>query len=432
MKSGIEFKDNRIEFKFEREEDDNIMISSLKYSMTDDIIFVDLPAGLKDIHSDLIGVAAIMLCNPFIGSKLTLPKPVSRKFYQMVSGVISRYKIVENVDEDLEPLEIDKMGRPGLSFSGGADSAAALAIMPPTTISIFLNRPLDISRGTYNSHAPLEICRILKRSGYDVHVVDSNLENIRNPAGFPTDLANAIPCILLSRHLGLDSIAFGTVLESAYGIGQAKFNNYGEGSHWRFFSTIFSSVGIELSLPTIGISEVGTAIIGMESPIASIGQSCIRGTYQKSCMKCWKCFRKELLIYALDHKKIEPDFLKMLKTNEIQIRLSAFPISHENVITYSVQQIDLDKNSILKPIARKLDTNIDLSFLNKWFSDSIEFVPDKYRNHIRNKILDFLEPMSFDDSNKIINWDMNPYLSSNKAINSQDRLISYWQDIDLK
>ena len=63
---------------------------------------------------------------------------------------------------------------------------------------------------------------------------------------------------------------------------------------------------------------------------------------------------------------------------------------------------------------------------------SIEFVPDKYRNHIRNKILDFLEPMSFDDSNKIINWDMNPYLSSNKAINSQDRLISYWQDIDLK
>jgi len=122
----------------------------------------------------------------------------------------------------------------------------------------------------------------------------------------------------------------------------------------------------------------------------------------------------------------------MLKTNEIQIRLSAFPISHENVITYSVQQIDLDKNSILKPIARKLDTNSNLSFLNKWFSDSIEFVPDKYRNHIRNKILDFLEPMSFDDFNNIINWDMNPYLSSNKAINSQDRLISYWQDIDLK
>jgi hypothetical protein len=349
----------------------------------------------------------------------------------MVTKVISRYEILENIDQDLVPLENNDKGSPGLSFSGGADSSAALAIMPSNTVPIFLNRPMQ-GKTLYNSDAPLKICEILKEVGYDIRVVESNLEEIRKPTGFPTDLANSIPAIILSQYLNLDSISFGTVLESAFGIGHEKYIEYGKRSHWRFYDTLFSAVGIKLSLPTAGISEVGTGIISLKSDIAKIGQSCIRGTFNKPCYKCWKCFRKELLMLSIsDDESSPPNLFNMLKNNEVQLRLSAFPISHENVITYSLQRLDLEKYRFLVPISKKLDMKSNLDFLNRWYSESIEFIPDKYRHHIRNKIIEFLEISTFEDNEKIINWDMNPHLSSNRAINNQDKLISYWQDIDV-
>ena len=436
MKTRFDFIPGRLEFNFEKDSKDEERIGTLRYSMADIPIYFDLPEEISEIHPDLLGLTAILLCNQFTGENLQLPRPVSRLFYEMVSGVISRYNIVEDVDEDLKPIELNQDGRPGLSFSGGADSSAALAIMPARTVSVFMNRPLK-QGSLYDSDAPLAICRILAEYGYEVYVINSNLEYIRNPPGFPTDLANAIPCLLLSQYLELDSIAFGTVLESAYGIGHEHFVDYGNGSHWRFFGTLFSAVGVQLNLPTIGISEVGTTMIGMKSPIASLGQSCIRGSWKKSCNRCWKCFRKELLGFAIYGDSDGPDSLpwryfdpeEMLSVNEVQVRLSAFPISHENVVTYSLQRIDLEGHPSLMPIASKLNMNLNLSFLERWFSDSIEFVPDKYRNYVRSNILDFLDPTTYEEEVTIKSWDMDPHLESIRTIRAQDRLLSHWQDL---
>ena len=80
--------------------------------------------------------------------------------------------------------------------------------------------------------------------GYDVQVISTNLEYIRTPVGFPTDLANAIPAILLSEFLNLDSLAFGTIMESGFGLGHSKFIDYGRGAHWRFYSTLFGSLSL--------------------------------------------------------------------------------------------------------------------------------------------------------------------------------------------
>ena len=429
MKCVCKLENGALEFIFQTNEADEENIESLSYSMTDEKILFSLPKEIDYIHPDLLGLASILLCNPFVGDELALPSPVSRKFFEDASGVISRYKIVETVDETLAPVQKDDSARPCLAFSGGADSAAALAIMPAITVPVFLNRPM-VTSNRYNSDAPLKICNLLSESGYDVHIIESNLEFIRKPVGFPTDLANSIPAVLLSEFLNFDSIGFGTVLESGYGIGHEKYNDYGEGSHWAFYSTIFSAAGLDLCLPTLGISEIGTAIIGKISPIATIGQSCIRGSWKKTCKKCWKCFRKELLSYVIDeHKPQTPDFKKMLTISEIQIRLSSFPISHENVITYSLQRMDLDDFPYLRPISEKLEMSKDLTFLEKWYPMSIDFVPDRYRNYIRSKILDLLEPTNFEEEEMIRSWDMNPHLASTKAIRGQDRLISFWQDI---
>jgi hypothetical protein len=429
MKCNHTLSNGRLEFAFETDEADMKNIKSLSYSMTDEIIYFDLPEEVNEIHPDLLGLAAILLCNPFVGDELSLPIPVSRNFFEGASGVISRYNIIENVDESILPITKSESRRPGLAFSGGADSAAALAIMPASTVPIFLNRPM-VQSNRYDSDAPLKICKMLSDSGYEVHIINSNLEFLRNPVGFPTDLANSVPGILMSEFLDLDSIGFGTVLESGYGIGHEKFIDYGEGSHWAFYATMFKSTGLDLCLPTLGISEVGTAIIGKISPIATIGQSCIRGSWKRPCNKCWKCFRKELLSFAIkDDDSEHPNFRKMLEISEVQIRLSSFPISHENVIAYSIQRIDIGKFSSLKPISAKLEMDRGLSFLEKWYPKSIDFVPDRYRNYIRSKIMDFLEPTTFEEEEDIESWNMNPHLASTRTIRAQDRLISYWQDI---
>ena len=64
---------------------------------------------------------------------------------------------------------------------------------------------------------------------------------IRDPVGFPTDLANAVP-LLLSEALKISSISFGTVLESGYGIGHEKFVEYVRAA-FQVFRTLFSAVG---------------------------------------------------------------------------------------------------------------------------------------------------------------------------------------------
>lgn len=284
---------SRIMFSFERDKNDEDRCGKLKFDMCQDPIFVELNGycSPNDIHPDLIGVAAILLCNPFVGESLELPLPVSEGFIQKIRPIISKYRIEAQIDSDLSSLEIEEGLRPALAFSGGADSSAALAVMPRNTIPIFLNRPLR--EGTqYNSEAPLAVCQRLRECGYGTIVIDSDLEYIRDPVGFPTDLAHSIPAILLSRSIGINSISFGTVMESGYGIGHEHFVDYQNRAHWRFFNALFDSVGIELSFPTLGISEVGTAIICNSSPIAALGQSCIRGSWGGAVPKMLEVFQE--------------------------------------------------------------------------------------------------------------------------------------------
>ena len=428
MKVKVKKNGSRLEFIFHKEPEDIAHIRDLKIKMTDELIYIEIGEETDIPHPDIIAVATILMCNPFVGRSLYLPFPVSKNFITMASSVISKYEIFDNSDNNIIPLENKDWGVPGLAFSGGADSCAALQIMPKRTVSIFLKRPVDIN-SLYDLRAPMEICKILKESGYDIHTIETNLEKIRNPIGFPTDLANAIPAIILSDSLNLDSIAFGTVLESAFGIGHENYIEYGKSAHWKFYSILFNSIGINMNLPVSGISEVGTAIISQKGEIANISQSCIRGVYKRPCLWCWKCFRKELLVFSLDDTR-DIDLSDMLNNHEVQIRLSAFPISHENVINYSLRGIELSKSSGLNFIKSKMDVSGDYSLFEKWYSDSQKFIPEKYVFEIRDNIMKYLEPMSLEENNNIKKWNMANHLNNKNTIKAQEKLIDYWQDIN--
>ena len=124
-------------------EDDDRPEPSEKYRMVGNIVTTKLPEDLdiEKLHPDLLALCCIMIAEPFIGTKIYLPKPVSKKFFEGHSNVTSRYKI-GNVDENLRPWMPAKNSVPGLAFSGGVDSTAALSLLPHSTIPIFLDRPL--------------------------------------------------------------------------------------------------------------------------------------------------------------------------------------------------------------------------------------------------------------------------------------------------
>ena len=427
MRVESDFRDGRLELSFELDRNDREHLENSDSKMNEGLeVYVDLGSEVKELHPDQVALATILICNPFVGKELHLPGPVSEAFYNSVSSVISRYRIQKNCVEDIVPMSAKNRSLPSLAFSGGADSTAALSVMPGETIPVFLNRP-ETRGSRYDPDAALEICRGIGESGYDVQIVDSNLEFIRDPVGFPTDLAHAVPVVLLADSLDIGSVSFGTIMESGYGIGHEKFHDYRFTAHKKFFGRMFDSIGIELAMPVIGVSEVGTAMICGKSPFGHYSQSCIRGTWLRPCMSCWKCFRKELLAVSLGLSDSQ-DLVSMMETNEVQIRLSSFPISHENVIIYAIQRMDLEEHPYLKPVASKLDMSARLDFLETWYPCSIDLVPHKMRHSVRSKILQFLDVMSPDQESDFMKWDMHDHLESDRAKKAQERLTSVWQD----
>ena len=417
-------QEGKVSINFSLDNSDELRISSIDIGMNNEIDAEINLGDVDDVHPDLIALSAILICNPFVGKSLEFAFPISKEFAEGANSVISRYVISSKCDSLPSGISKKRNGVPALAFSGGADSTAALAVMPGNTVPIFLYRPIN-ENSIYNPSAALSICDELREIGYPVKVIESNLEWIREPIGFPTDLANSVPAILLSESLGIESISFGTVLESGFGIGHKKYVDYGEGSHWRFFSQLFATVGLGLSFPVIGVSEVGTALICNNSPNGKFSQSCIRGEWGEPCMSCWKCFRKSLLLFSLGLIE-EPDFESMIASKEVRAKLSAFPISHENVVTFAIQRIDAKKFPCLIPLSKKLDLDLDLAMLECWFPDSIDFVVDKYRHSIRNEIIKCLQIMTPNQEGVIRGWDMNEHLKSKDVIESQKRLLEEW------
>lgn len=402
-------------------EDDDRPSPSTKFRMGGNEVSVLLPPDFDpdSIHPDLLGLCCILMCEPFIGKKISLPKPVSKEFYKGHSDVTSRYKI-SNFDELLTPRKIKPDFVPGLAFSGGVDSTAVLALLPPTTVPVFLDRPLR-GKSLYDKDAAKKSCQEISRLGYDVQIIQCDLEYMRQPVGFPVDVANAVPAILMADYLNLDSIAFGTIMESSYGIGHKSFRDYPNGNHYTHLGGMFASAGIPFNLPVAGISEIGTSIIVSKSPSGFVAQSCMRGVWKHPCLNCWKCFRKQILDCAISGEELNHDSLENLFANREALRfVSAIPIKHENVLTWATNRLNIDYQLFEHLKTRVEGHERSYDWMEKWFSKSIDLVPVKYRDYVENKILTYIEKMDDDDEKKLLAWSMEDVITSTQTqINSQ-------------
>ena len=287
--------------------------------------------------------------------------------------------------------------RPGLAFSGGIDSAAALALMPSSTVLIY-NQRSGIEGKLNHTNAFRFFEELNKSTHREVLCIESNHESIRmrdgKMAGFSTDYACAVQVILLADYFGLDSIGTGMPLENSYLWHGYQYRDFSETWFWTHYGKIFSDVGLDLYQPVAGCSEVVNMHIVQQMNWSGWAQSCLRSdTPGKVCGKCWKCFRKNSLLG-----------IPFKFAGEIETFLAKRPLKQAASTLYSIQKGGVSQKGIKirekYPDLKEL-LDYDFDFLNRFYAPASELIPLRYRNFTKLKMKKYVKPMSADDILKL-------------------------------
>lgn len=393
-----------------------------------DPVFFRMPEGwvYEDLHADILAVAAITILHPFVGSRLQIPVVVSEEFEEACKKLLPYrcdFKVGDARPSPRQPGDV-----PGLSFSGGVDSTAALAVMPKDTKVVFLDRlASDGSEpaGLYVKDSAEYACRVVASAGYDVFKIKTNLEYIRNPVGFPIDWSSGVPAILLADFLSLSSVSWGVVAESGYRVGHDHFIDFPKRTIFARWDGLFRAVGLCLGAPVAGLSEVATSLIVQKSALAGVAQSCIRGEKNQPCMNCFKCLRKSMLDAALLGETYrKQDFDRVIRFRGGEKIVLGLPIKHENVFRWTISRLRVDEPSqVWDAFKHRLETPPrDVSWAGAWYSPSVDLIPIEFRQHALDAIRGYVPSQNEYQLQEFRSWDLRNEFSSPEMTSSVEAL----------
>lgn len=424
----IEQNDSFVRITFEREENDRTLYRRARSDRTECEVWAPDGVSFDQVHPDLLALAAFLVVQPWVGRRLTF-RGARRPGDRFCKALAKAFGIrAFGADSAVIPRLAPVPGRPGLAFSAGMDSTAALALMPQDTVSVFLNRVgLDRTpiNSNYRNDFAMHAIQELQKLGRQVLIVDSNLEYTRRPVGFPVDWSNAVPAVLLADEFGLRSIAWGMILESAYAIGSVGFRDWPDRDLAQKWGAVFEAAGLPMSAVVSGLSEVCTSKVVMASPYANLAQSCIRGTVDRACGECPKCFRKGLLESALGGRSFDEDRLDCyLKSDEIRAILSAYPIKHENVLGYCLSQYAGAHPFLLALKDRLRVDDVDYRLFERYYPAYLQSVPDVERNALAGTLNACLAPMTAEEQERIRTWRITELAEDPSLAEKQQHLLS--------
>jgi len=286
--------------------------------------------------------------------------------------------------------------RPGLAFSGGVDSTAAMCLMPQRTV-LFYGERSGFETQLRHDNANRFIEYLEKQVGRPVVRVVSNHELIRTKdgksPGFSTDYACAVGAILCADLFDLDSIGTGMPLENSYLFHGQVYREFSEGWFWKHYSPLFAGVGLPIYQPVSGCSEIVNAMIVEKCGFSEYAQSCLRAPAGEVCGACWKCFRKNTL------NGHEFSF-----SNEIETFLGKRPLKMAVSTLYMLQKIK--HSSIYSEIIERypdLETmmSTELSWLEKHHLQAMDLVPPQYKEYTTKMLDEFVARMDPSQLKKI-------------------------------
>jgi glycosyltransferase involved in cell wall biosynthesis len=277
--------------------------------------------------------------------------------------------------------------RPALSYSAGVDSHACLELMPKNTLVMYHERA-GFESALDHSNA-LVMLNALQDDGHTVIRIESNHEQIRmdrgkNP-GFSTDLAVGAHAVLLADFFGISGVAFGMPIENSYLFHGHTGRDFLKSRYWQHHSSIFEKAGLDLILPTAGLSELINLKIVEDSKHGALAQSCLRSNVPgEVCGTCWKCFRKNSL---------RGEVAKI--SSEVQQFLNKEPLKQAASTIYALQQIKKIQPKLLGPYSHlESHLTLELDWLNRHHPDAVQFVPENMRPLYHNKLMSVSSPMS--------------------------------------
>lgn len=351
---------------------------TLLFNWNDVEIFFEMPLdwSLEDTHPDLFQLAHHVLVEPWDKTAMTNWNPTRKPGW-----------------------------RPGLAFSGGIDSAAALSLMPEETVLVY-NERTGIQGKLDHTNAFRFFDEFERRTGRRVHRIKSNHEKIRvsqgKSVGFSTDYACAVQLILLADYFGLDSIGTGMPLENSYLFHGHRYRDFSDSWFWKHYQKMFESAGLPLYQPVAGCSEIVNMSIVRDSGWEGWAQSCLRSSKGGSvCGQCWKCFRKNSMLG-----------LPFSMSNEIITFLGKEPIKQAASTLYSIQQSGISSEG--KDIRIEFPQiipllEIDFSFLEHHYPPALELIPEKYQQFSSVRLKEFVKMMTASEMRQIRN--INLYTS---------------------
>ena len=344
--------------------------NTLIFTWKEHEVFFEMPHdwSIEETHSDLFQLAHHLMVEPWDKSAMKNWNPTRKPGW-----------------------------RPGLAFSGGIDSAAAMALMPEETVLLY-NERTGIPGQLNHTNAFRFFEKITTDTGRIVHRVPSNHEQLRavqgKSVGFSTDYACALQVILLADYFGLDSLATGMPLENSYLFHGYKYRDFAASWFWKRYAPMFDSVGLPLYQPVVGCSEVINLKIVIASGWDGWAQSCLRSSRGgEVCGGCWKCFRKNTL-------QGQP----FVMSNEITTFLSKEPLKQAASTLYSIQKGGHSKEGVHIPsrfphLSPYLE--LDFSFLERYHADSLDLIPEKYRQFTEDRLNGFANPMDEADKKQL-------------------------------
>lgn len=365
---------------------------------------------LEDTHSDVLALAVLLSCRPWIGSRLRLDRPVSAFFAEVVHEQFAI--VLEPVDGKLSPRERPPGPRPGVAFSGGVDSVAAAGLLPGEPVLYFLDRaiPLD-RRDAIDKQAAQVSCEDMRNQGFTVREVVTDVEYLRRPTGapvnLPTDLSFALPAVLCADVDGLDALITGIHASSVYGLGGGAFGDLAPDHALLQWQAVTAAVGLGLQPVAAGLTEVSTALVveklwGEEV----LTQSCNLGEPGLPCGACRNCFRKSLILAA--HTGSWPDAGnagRLIGNFQSLGDLSAVPVSNECSIAFAMSRYDGDDQRLAALRERYYEPGDDLEWMTHHYGPSLELLDERYREPVRRRIADFVVSMDERQLAACRSWD---------------------------
>lgn len=422
-------KTQRLVLAFLPDSDDLAKTRNAKGKQARGSVHFELPKSHSQTHPDLYALACLLLVAPFTANRLELDTPVSQHF---ADAVASNLRIeVTPVSTHVQPRQAPRTGIDAIAFSGGVDSCAALWLYPKSSVAVFLDRkPVNNApRSMYRPDAAYRTIRAVRRSGRKVAKVGTSLEFVRDPVGFPVDWSNAAPTVLLADKLNIQSVGFGMVAESAYRLGHVQFSELRSRSIYSSWAPVFEAVGLPISLPTAGLSEVVTSRIAADHLARWAPQSCVRGSASRPCGRCFKCFRKTVLEASLSRSAVpETHFETALESAEVKRKISDVPVHHEGVLAYSLHNMAPNKHPLAETLTRMTTSTMEhgagLSMLERHYSPAIDYVPSHLRESLLRRIHAVAPPMSSEEEHLLQNWNLEVSAKDERYLDARAALRS--------